>query len=187
MVRTLNKSSLGATPAATSMAKLAATPLGIYTGNLRARKLRTKPGGAAPASRLQLGNYIFIFYFFSAFFIVSLWSTVTKFSTIFFWNGDKFVLRQDIFKNYNIFSQNGGIYECGFSGVEEPLKKIEIQYLVIAIYFIVYEIELLLFLPIFLNIEAINFFSGGVVMLAFAAVAFSYWYEWEFYLLHFSY
>jgi len=33
------------------------------------------------------------------------------------------VFREDFFKNYNLFSSNGEVYECGFSGVEEPLKK----------------------------------------------------------------
>lgn len=112
---------------------------------------------------------------------------MSKFSTIFFWNGSKFALRQDYLKNYNIFSQSGEIYECGFSGVEEPLKKIELQYLVLAIFFIIYEIELLLFLPFFLNLPFGTEATYMVVGFSFLLILVSYWYEWDYYLLHFTY
>lgn len=102
---------------------------------------------------------------------------MSKFSTIFFWNGSKFALRQDYLKNYNIFSQSGEIYECGFSGVEEPLKKIELQYLVLAIFFIIYEIELLLFLPFFLNLPFGTEATYMVVGFSFLLILVSYWYE----------
>jgi NADH-quinone oxidoreductase subunit A len=95
-------------------------------------------------------------------------------------------LRQDFFKNYNAFSQNGEIYECGFSGVEEPLKKIEIQYLVLAIFFVVYELELLFFLPFFISVELATAAQLFIIFLVFLIVALSYWYEWEYYLLHFT-
>lgn len=133
-----------------------------------------------------MGNYIFFFFIFTAFFIVYLWSLGTKFSLIFFWNGTRFIFREDFFKNYNLFSANGEIYECGFSGVEEPLKKIETQYLILAIFFILYEIEFLLLLPFFMNIEMSSFSVLIVILFSFLLILFSYWYEWDYYVLHFS-
>ena len=100
-----------------------------------------------------------MFFFFSSFFIVYLWSLGAKFSLIFFWNGVRFVFREDFFRNYNFFSSNGEIYECGFSGVEEPLKKIEVQYLILSIFFIIYEIEFLILLPFFFKFRNYKFYN----------------------------
>ena len=135
--------------------------------------------------KVFLGNYIFFFFFFLAFFIVYLWSLGSKFSLVFFWNGAKFTFREDFFKNYSVFNNSGEIYECGFSGVEEPLKSIEIQYLILAIFFIVYEIEFLIFLPLFLYVFNLTWLGLILVLFSFLLLVFSYWYEWEYYLLHF--
>lgn len=134
----------------------------------------------------QMGNYTFFLFFFTSFFIVFVWSLATKLSTIFFWNGNNFVIREDFFKNYNVFKQKGEIHECGFSGVDEPLKKLEIHYTILSIFFIIYEIEFLLFLPFFLNSSFVNFSVMLLVAFSFVLVMFSYWYEWEYYLLHFT-
>jgi NADH:ubiquinone oxidoreductase subunit 3 (subunit A) len=132
-----------------------------------------------------LGNYLFFFFFFSAFFIVYVWSLAAKFSSVFTWNGIKFVLREDSFKNYNNIQNSGEVYECGFSGVEEPLKKLELQFLVVSIFFILYEIEFLLLLPIFLFVDSWSTLTCILVSFSFLLVLFSYWFEWEFYLLHY--
>lgn len=133
-----------------------------------------------------MGNYSFLLFFFTSFFIVFVWSLGTKLSTIFFWNGQNFIIREDFFKNYNAFNQKGEIHECGFSGVDEPLKKLEIHYNILAIFFIIYEIEFFLFLPFFLNSSFINFSVLILVIVSFVLIMFSYWYEWEYYMLHFS-
>lgn len=124
--------------------------------------------------RVFLGYYFFFFFFFSCFFIVYVWSIASKFSTIFYWNGDRFTLREDATKNYNMFNNSGEVYECGFSGVEEPLKKIEIQYLILAIFFIIYEIEFLLLLPFFMYIEFLSLFSFTIILVSFLLIMFSY-------------
>lgn len=133
-----------------------------------------------------MGNYSFLLFFFTSFFIVFVWSLGTKLSTIFFWNGNNFIIREDFFKNYNVFKQKGEIHECGFSGVDEPLKKLEIHYTILSIFFIIYEIEFLLFLPFFLNSSLVSFSVMLLVAFSFVLVMFSYWYEWEYYLLHFT-
>ena len=139
------------------------------------RRLPRSSARKPPTTRLpHLGNYVFLLFFLSAFFIVYLWSSVSNFSSVFFWNGASFVVRQDFFKNYNAFSQNGEIYECGFSGVEEPLKKIEIQYLVLAIFFVIYELELLFFLPFFVSVESATFWQLLLILSIFLIVALSY-------------
>lgn len=127
----------------------------------------------------------FFFFFFSAFFIVYVWSLASKFSSIFVFNGIKFVLREDHLKNYNHIQNTGEIYECGFSGVEEPLKKLELQFLVISIFFILYEIEFLLLIPVFLFSDSWTLLSCLLIVCSFLLVLFSYWFEWEFYLLHY--
>lgn len=133
-----------------------------------------------------MGNYSFLLFFFTSFFIVFVWSLGTKASSIFFWNGNNFIIREDFFKNYNVFKQKGEIHECGFSGVDEPLKKLEIHYTILSIFFIIYEIEFLLFLPFFLNSSFVTFSVMLLVAFSFVLVMFSYWYEWEYYLLHFT-
>lgn len=132
-----------------------------------------------------MGNYSFLLFGITAFFIVFIWSLGTKLSTIFFWNGASFIIREDFFKNYNVFAQKGDIHECGFSGVDEPLKKLEIHFLILSIFFIIYEIEFLLFLPFFINISLLDFTTLLLILVSFLTIMFSYWYEWEYYLLHF--
>jgi len=83
-------------------------------------------------------------------------------------------LREDSFKNYNNIQNSGEIYECGFSGVEEPLKKLELQFLVISIFFILYEIEFLLLLPIFLFVDSWSLLTCLLVCFSFLLVLFSY-------------
>jgi len=124
-----------------------------------------------------MGNYIFFFFFVSAFFIVYVWSLASKFSSVFLWNGLKFVLREDALNNYNNIQNSGEVFECGFSGVEEPLKKLELQFLVISIFFILYEIEFLLLLPVFLFVDSWCLTTYILVSASFILVLFSYWFE----------
>lgn len=83
--------------------------------------------------------------------------------------------------------QKGEIYECGFSGVEEPLRNIEVQYYVVAIFFIIYEIEFLLMLPFFVASDSASLLTLLIVIFSFMVILFSYWYEWDLQLLNFSY
>ena len=162
--------------------------LKTFYKNFRLRKERSlRKKKKKELLKVWMGNYLFLFFFFSAFFIVYLWSLGSKFYLVFFCNGNNFIFREDFFKNYNLFSSNGEVYECGFSGVEEPLKKIEIQYLVLSIFFIIYEIEFLILLPFFLNLEVTSFLVMSTVLVSFVTILFSYWYEWEYYLLHLTY
>ena len=73
-------------------------------------------------------------------------------------------------KNYNLIQNSGEIYECGVSGVEEPLKKLELQFLVISIFFILYEIEFLLLLPVFLFSDSWHIMSSLLILFSFLLV-----------------
>ena len=74
-------------------------------------------------------------------------------------------------------------YECGFRAVPDNRLGIDLQYAVIALIFLVYDMELLFLYPIFVNFGGLSFFSAVLVILIFFVLVLSYWYEWERYTL----
>lgn len=58
----------------------------------------------------------------------------------------------------NINYTSREVYECGFKGLNENIDLLEIHFYIIGIIFLIFEMELILFVPFFLNIKSINFY-----------------------------
>jgi NADH:ubiquinone oxidoreductase subunit 3 (subunit A) len=68
-----------------------------------------------------------------------------------------------LLKNLNISSINKiektSIYECGFLEFEEPRRKYYIKFYILAIIFLIFDLETILVYPLSLNIIDINYNS----------------------------
>jgi NADH-quinone oxidoreductase subunit A len=70
-------------------------------------------------------------------------------------------------------------YECGFDSFEEPRNSINIRYYLVAILFIIFDIEIAFFFPWALALKEISMF-GFYSMIAFLAVlTVGFVYEWK--------
>jgi NADH:ubiquinone oxidoreductase subunit 3 (subunit A) len=83
-------------------------------------------------------------------------------------------------KNYNFRD----FYECGFKSTSDNRLMIDIQFSITGLIFLVYEMEIVLFVPILLNSHALSFYLIIILFLSFFILGLSYWYEWERYALN---
>lgn len=77
-------------------------------------------------------------------------------------------------------------YECGFRMTPDIRFMLDIQFSVIGIIFLIYDMEIVLLTPIFVNIHHLPigtiFLTAGLL----AILGLSYWYEWDHYTLNWS-
>jgi NADH:ubiquinone oxidoreductase subunit 3 (subunit A) len=81
----------------------------------------------------------------------------------------------------NIVSRE--FYECGFKVINDNYSVIDIQFSVIGLIFLVYEMEIILFVPLFLNYSSFSFLIIIFLIFSLFIILFSYVYEWERYSL----
>lgn len=78
-------------------------------------------------------------------------------------------------------------YECGFKVMNDNQPIIDIQYSIIGLIFLIYEMEVIIFVPLFLNYYGYSFIYLFIIIFSFFIIAFSYIYEWDKYGLNFSF
>ena len=54
----------------------------------------------------------------------------------------------------------------------------DVQYSLLLLFFFVYDMEIVLLVPIFLNLYSFSYLSLFIVFLGLAFLLFSYWFEW---------
>lgn len=74
-------------------------------------------------------------------------------------------------------------YECGFKAVSDNKSLIEINFSVIGLIFLVYEIEIILFVPLFLNLFNLTYFFLFFSIFSLLVIGLSYFFEWDRYSL----
>lgn len=88
------------------------------------------------------------------------------------------------------FSRNGknilyrDFYECGFKAITDNKIILDIHFSVIGIIFLIYEMEVILFIPILLNYYSISLNLLFILFFSLFLLSLSYWYEWERYGLN---
>lgn len=85
----------------------------------------------------------------------------------------------------NIVSRD--FYECGFKVINDNPSLIDIQFSTIGLIFLIYEMEVVLFVPIFLNYTSFSFLIIFYLVFTIFIIFFSYVYEWEKYTLVMSF
>lgn len=70
-------------------------------------------------------------------------------------------------------------YECGFRAIPDNRVGVDIQYSVLTLIFLVYDMEVILLVPIFVNFLVLppifSWLSLGIIII----LGVSYWYEWD--------
>lgn len=77
-------------------------------------------------------------------------------------------------------------YECGFKMVPDMRAMLDIQFSIIGIIFLIYDMEIVLLTPILLNIIQLPAYNIGALLLVLAILGLSYWFEWEKHTLSWS-
>ena len=70
-------------------------------------------------------------------------------------------------------------YECGFRPITDNKVVLDIHFSIVGIIFLIYEMEVILFVPIFLNFYGISFSLYLVILFSLFLLGISYWYEWD--------
>lgn len=95
---------------------------------------------------------------------------------------------------YSIFFSNVGknsisreFYECGFKSINDNNSVIDIKFSVICLVFLIYEMEIVLFVPILLNYNGLSFLFIILILFSLLIIFLSYLYEIETYSLSYLY
>lgn len=77
----------------------------------------------------------------------------------------------------NIISRE--FYECGFKVINDNQTIIDIHYATIGLIFLIYEMEIIIFVPLFLNYFSYSISFIFIIIFSLFIIMFSYIYEWE--------
>ena len=69
-------------------------------------------------------------------------------------------------------------YECGFKNVSELNIQININFSLMAVFLVLYDVEFIFFFPLFFNIEFLNFFTFFIFFIFFILVVLSLFYDY---------
>jgi len=83
--------------------------------------------------------------------------------------------------------QSRDLYECGFRAIPDNKVVIDIHFSIVGLIFLIYEMEVILFVPLFLNLFGSSFCVVVISILALFILGVSYWYEWDRYGLTWSF
>jgi NADH-quinone oxidoreductase subunit A len=75
-------------------------------------------------------------------------------------------------------NEKRSIYECGFDPFESARIKFDIQFYILAILFILFDVELIYLLPWALSVGQLGYFAYNVVLLFFLIIVGGFYYEW---------
>lgn len=90
-----------------------------------------------------------------------------------------------IFSNvYTFFFSRNGIninsrefYECGFKSISDNQVVLDIHYITVGLIFLIYEMEIILFVPIFINYISYTFLYIFIILYILFIIGLSYIYE----------
>jgi NADH:ubiquinone oxidoreductase subunit 3 (subunit A) len=78
-------------------------------------------------------------------------------------------------------------YECGFKETPDIRLGLDISFSILGLIFLIYEFEIILFIPVFLNVYGLSYEYIFVVVFSFFLLVLSYWYEWDAFALYWNY
>lgn len=91
--------------------------------------------------------------------------------------------------NAKLFARRGRntlyreFYECGFKSIPDIRLNLDLQFSVLCFIFLIYDIEIVLIVPILVNIHSLPLISYIIVWIIIFILIISYYYEWEKYVL----
>lgn len=108
--------------------------------------------------------------------IISVIISISIFSLILYWFS---ILYSFFFARVGKNNLHRDFYECGFRPINDNKVVLDIHFSIVGIIFLIYEMEVILFVPIFLNFYGISFSLYIVILFSLILLGLSYWYEWE--------
>lgn len=91
--------------------------------------------------------------------------------------------------NSHLFGRSGRsllnreFYECGFKTIPDIRLNLDLQFSILCFIFLVYDIEIILLVPIIINIHSLPIISYIILWFIIFILLSSYYYEWEKYVL----
>ncbi|WP_420392932.1 NADH-quinone oxidoreductase subunit A [Acuticoccus sp.] len=70
-------------------------------------------------------------------------------------------------------------YECGFNAFDDARMKFDVRFYLVAILFIIFDLEVAFLFPWILSFDAIGWFGFGSVMLFLTILTIGFVYEWK--------
>ena len=113
--------------------------------------------------------------------IISIFFCIIIFNIILYWFS---ILYSFIFSKWGKQTFYRDFYECGFRSINDNKIVLDIHFSIVGIIFLIYEMEIILFVPIFLNIYNISFYFLILIIFSLFILGISYWYEWDRYGLN---
>ena len=78
-------------------------------------------------------------------------------------------------------------YECGFKAVPDTRIAIDVQFSVLGLIFLLYDMEIVILTPILVNGLSLPYVTHVALLAVLVILGFSYWYEWERFALQWSF
>ena len=79
----------------------------------------------------------------------------------------------------NLYYEKTQGYECGFDPFSDAQDPFNVKFYLIAILFLLFDLEIIFFIPWVVSLEETNFFGFYVMVLFFFLLLIGYYYEWR--------
>ncbi len=90
-----------------------------------------------------------------------------------------FIVMAKIFAPSNPDEEKISTYECGFNSFDDSRMKFNVQFYLVAILFIIFDLEVMFLFPWAVSLEKIGLYGWSVVMLFLAELAIGLAYAWK--------
>lgn len=104
------------------------------------------------------------------------------FLTLFLFLTGLIVVLIPFFSTFFVFQENYqekiSSYECGFESFENYMQRFEVRYYLLAILFLIFDLELAFLMPWIINLDYISIFSIFSMFLFFFFLILAFYYEW---------
>ena len=83
-----------------------------------------------------------------------------------------------LFISFNKYVEKTSPYECGFQPFDNTNVQFDIRYYLVAILFLIFDLELVYLLPWIINLSELNFYGFFSMFLFFIFLILGFYYEW---------
>lgn len=70
-------------------------------------------------------------------------------------------------------------YECGFNPFKDSISEFDIKFYLVAILFLIFDLEISFLFPFILCLDMLNFFSVSTMFLFLLILTMGFFYEWK--------
>jgi len=120
-----------------------------------------------------MGDIVLIFLFQNIFIFVMIFWLLT-------WCGEYFYK----VKNHSSKKQ---FYECGFKTISDLNLQINLNFAIVCVFLVLYDVEFIFLIPIFFNLGILSFFQFFILMSFFTLIILSLVYDWQNQALNWQY